>query len=426
MNAKSLLWRLLLVSFLVVPLSCQDEADVVQPSGSDTSESVPDDNFVPLELASLIAENTELSGFVSDELSLQARVKKSKPKKIRKARSINDRKGIPALHIFDYEGDDTGFSIVSADKREMPLLAYSEDGDFDVDDLENLPHGLVSWLEMMEEEINAIREGKDLRSIDEQGISSEWNNMILIAETLQSNINSRTNTDPCDRPGVNCGPDVPPPVTVGPLLQTTWGQGCGYNDNAPTASGGSCGKAKTGCVATAMAQVMRFHRRPSSYNWGAMPNDIDGEREAPEIARLMKAAGDAVGMTWGATVSNANTDKVDDALRGTFSYSSATWRNDRNYDHREIENNLKSRRPVILRGKQDKSCVLGIFCDYDNGHAWVCDGYKRYWTECCSYLNFYMNWGWNGAYDGWFAYNNWNPGSKTLNYKRGAVVNIIP
>ena len=427
MNVKSLLWRLLLVSFLVAPLSCQDEADVVAPSDLDDSGSVPDDNFISLEQASLIAENAELSGFVSNESSLQTRIKKSKPKKIAKAKSINDRKGKAMLHIFDYAGDEGGFSIISADKREMPVLAYSEDGDFDVDNLENLPHGLISWLAMMEEEINALREGKNILSTDEQGVASEWNNMVLVAEVLQNNVNSRTNTDPCDRPGVDCGPDVPPPVTVGPLLTTRWGQDCGYNDNTPaTSNSANCNNAPTGCVATAMAQVMRFHRRPTRYNWAAMPaGGFLTEGASPELARLMRDAGNSVDMTYGNTSSGSDTEDVDDALRGTFSYSSASWRGS-NYNHRDVESNLNSRRPVILRGRELNGCFLGIFCDYKNGHAWVCDGYRRYWTECCSYLNFHMNWGWNGRFNGWFAYANWNPDTFEFNYQRGAVINIIP
>ncbi len=202
--------------------------------------------------------------------SLRARVKTSKPKKIERAKSINDRKGKAALHIFDYKGKEGGFSIVPADKREMPILAYSEDGDFDVNDLQNLPPGLVSWLAMMEEEINSIREGRDIRSADEQVISSDWDNILFVAETLQSSPNNRTNVDPCDRPGSDCGSNLPPPITVGPLLTTRWGQDCGYNDDTPATSNvvGNCNNAPTGCVATAMAQVMRFHQRPTRFNWG--------------------------------------------------------------------------------------------------------------------------------------------------------------
>ena len=318
--------------------------------------------------------------------------------------------------------------MISADRREMPVLGYSEDGDFDVDDLENIPPELKSWIIMMEEEINSIREGNSLVATDPQETALEWNDIMLAVEAIQSSPNGRT-AALCPK-GARCdeddNPSPPPPVVVGPFLTTTWGQGCGYNDSAPIASGGPCGRALAGCVATAMAQVMRFHQHPTRYNWGAMPADIDGEREAPELARLMRDAGDAVGMDWGAGSSGAQTDKVDNALRGSFGYSSATWRNDRNYNHTEIKNNLKYRRPVILRGKRDKNCVLGIFCDYDGGHAWVCDGYRTYNTACCGYLRFHMNWGWDGAFNGWFAYNNWNPGSRAYNYKRGAVVNIRP
>ena len=417
---------------MLLVAGCQDDSELV-PSTTDNGTAIGQvvplgNNLVSLEEATLIAQNPELSSIISDEVSLRARIKKSKPKKIRKSRSIEDRKGQAAFYIFDYEGEEGGFSIVSADKREAPILGYSDDGDFDVDNLENLPPALVSWLAMMEEEINATRENKDIASINKQDVALEWNDMILAAKALQGTPNGRTNSDPCPQ-GARCddgGNTPPPPVTVGPLLQTTWSQGCGYNDRTPaTSNAGYCYNAPTGCVATAMAQVMRFHQRPTRFNWTLMPNSVSSENASPELARLMSEAGVSVGMNYGSSGSGAQTDKVDDALKGTFAYSSANWISN-NYSQETVKTNLKNRRPVILRGKSEKSCFLGLFCDYDGGHAWVCDGYRTYNTECCGYLYFHMNWGWGGSYNGWFAYNNWNPGTYTFNYKRAAVVDIRP
>ncbi len=413
-----------------IRLSCQDEIEQ-DSSSSDVSQNakVFGEDYVSLEIATLVAENPGLSSLVSDEPTLRARMKKEKPKKIRKSKTIDDSKGRPAFYIFDYEGDTGGFSIVSADKREAPLLAYSDNGDFDVDNLEELPPSLMSWLSMMEDEISAIREDISAVSVNSEDAALEWNDMELSAIALQqSDPNSRTSIicpqgARCDDPG---NPTPPPPITVGPFLQTTWSQGCGYNDNTPaTSNAGYCYNAPTGCVATAMAQIMRFHQYPSRYNWALMPNSVNSQGASSKLARLMKDAGVSVGMNYGSNSSGTQTDKVDDALRSTFSYSSASWI-DNSYSQETIKSNLNSRRPVILRGKSEKNCFLGIFCDYDGGHAWVCDGYRTYNTECCGYLYFHMNWGWGGSYDGWFGFNNWNLSSYAFNYKRAAVVNIKP
>lgn len=325
--------------------------------------------------------------------------------------------------------DDSFLSVVSADKREMPLLAFSDEGDLDVDDLENISPELIFWMAMMEEEINSIRDGEPLAVIDSKEAALVWNDIETVGEVLENSPNGRTNAGcppeaRCDDPGNT----PPPPVTVGPLMSTEWGQRCGYNNVCPVNSKGPCGRALTGCVAVAMAQVMRYHQHPSNYTWSGMGVTSSASSDPRHIARIMYDAGVSVGMDWDWNESTASTADVAGALKGSmFKYSSATWRNSRNYSSSEVKNNLKYRRPVILRGKRSKAgCFLGI-CDYKNGHAWVCDGYKTYNTECCGYLYFYMNWGWEGSNNGWFAYNKWSPpASGNYQYDRGAVVNIKP
>ena len=44
---------------------------------------------------------------------------------------------------------------------------------------------------------------------------------------------------------------------IGPLMQTTWGQGSPYNSFTPS-------NTPTGCVAVATAQIMRYHEWPNN------------------------------------------------------------------------------------------------------------------------------------------------------------------
>ena len=86
-------------------------------------------------------------------------------------------------------------------------------------------------------------------------------------------------------------------------------------------------------------------------------------------------------------------------------------------------------RPVYMRGGV-KKYWLGIIPYYGGGHAWVCDGYRRYRYPTLSYLYLQMNWGWNNTSNGWFAFNNFNPMAngeeQDFNYKVGCIVGIKP
>ncbi len=69
--------------------------------------------------------------------------------------------------------------------------------------------------------------------------------------------------------------------------------------------------------------------------------------------------------------------------------------------------------------------------DGSTGHAWVCDGYRRtryFYEDCDEIVTLYlhMNWGWNGTYNNYFAYNNFDPGSYEFNSNKSMAYNITP
>ena len=124
----------------------------------------------------------------------------------------------PAFYIFNY-GDDA-FVLVSGDDRMKPILGYSDKGTFTV---ENLPANIRSFLSSYVYEMAAL---------DDK------------ASTIQktSKITTRTTF----------------PTTVSPLLgDIMYNQSAPYNDLCPSSS-------VTGCVATAMSQVMRYHKYPTT------------------------------------------------------------------------------------------------------------------------------------------------------------------
>lgn len=105
-------------------------------------------------------------------------------------------------------------------------------------------------------------------------------------------------------------------------MQTTWGQGCGYNLELETLNCTlPCGKAYTGCVATAMAQIMRYHQHPTSFSWNSMTNNSGNF----PIALLMKDIGKNVGMDYKCDgSSSADTENVvANVFKSKYGYSSA-------------------------------------------------------------------------------------------------------
>jgi len=166
--------------------------------------------------------------------------------------------------------------------------------------------------------------------------------------------------DPIETPEVN--------VTIGPLLVTEWDQYYPYNTYCPVLSGGSSllnGHAYTGCVTTAMAQIMAYWKYPSGYLWTSM---ISKYPDYDEIARLM-------GNIFPYVITNYNTSGSGDGNPSTnivstfknyFGYSTASYKSyaqNNIRDYNILLTNLSNKQPVLLGGKNSS----------DIGHAWVCD-----------------------------------------------------
>jgi len=214
----------------------------------------------------------------------------------------------------------------------------------------------------------------------------------------------------------------------GPLLSTKWNQSCGYNDYTPTetqlgCSGLPCDRAYTGCVATAMAQVMKHHQYPSGYSWSNMPNTYGSS----ETSLLMSDIGKKVGMDYNCDGSGADTkSEVASSFTSDFGYSSARFLDYEGTVRDIVKSNIRAGNPVIFRGGENTG--WWIFGYYSNGHAWVCDGYlSSYYCEIgATYLSLHMNWGWGGSNDGYYSYNNFNPSDYDFNYKAGVILDIRP
>lgn len=278
-----------------------------------------------------------------------------------------------AFYVCSPQGvEDGGFVIVSADRRMTPILAFSEQGTFNVD---HLPDAMVWWLHLYVLELNE-KEAERAEKKD--------------ADTL---VSTRSVND----------------AEVKPLLgNIAWSQDKPFNNSCPLIDGN---RAATGCVATAMAQVLKYYRYPAApvgtgfyttqknktpkevklspyaFDWSNMLVNYNGaysQKQADAVANLMYACGVSVSMEYGYPESNANIVALTNALVDNMGYDSDLffagkdcW--SENEWHTLIQTELYSNRPVLYGGNMDK-----------RGHQFILDG-LRFMSGTPYY---HVNWGW--------------------------------
>ena len=315
-----------------------------------------------------------------------------------------------AFHIFN---TPNGFVIVSAADCATPILGYSDEGQFDVD---NIPIQLQDYLQDFVEQ---IQYGIENHLEADEATARQW-------ELVQSNghiIEQRATT------------------AVEPLLTDSWDQGCYYNAKCPEDPNGYCGHVLTGCVATSIAQIMHYWGYPTiglglytytpygypeqtanfgatTYDWANMPNSLSSSSTSAEIdavATLMWHCGVAINMQYGPNGSGSSYIYIPSALVNYFGYSeelSVVSRN--NYSDEDwldlMKGCLDTGRPIHYSGWPPNS---------GNGHSFVCDGYNAN-----NLLHF--NWGWSGECDGYYSINAMNPSLYAYTRNNIAIINICP
>jgi len=433
-------------------IGCSDDAnfdpneDKHQDQIENSSIEKANASVVPVEVAQNIAENYQRIKPERFNDGNNTSIKR----KIDTHHVINDKEGIPALYVFTYHKNQ-GYVVISADWRHEPVCAVTGNGTFPD---YKAPSMLINWFETTVENIEILRyEGFD----NTERARNAWNKIHGQITTTSSrnwtypecceecpnwpdcfdeNIDCETGGGPAEE---YCDPVWDPnpcgsytTTTVGPLLATTWGQGCGYNDQVPNlnctdicSANASNTRAWTGCVATAMAQVIRFHGISTShgYNYGSMPNGSGNS----EVQRLMDDAGESVDMNYGCDGSGANGGKGPNALKNEFDFGSANRNSYGASSYLTVINNHNRGLPVLLEGCRTRRRFLGITWWYANCHEWVCDGYERIRNNCYSYLDLHMNWGWNSSHNGWYLFNNWTlSNGRNYQYYQDYVHEIAP
>lgn len=372
--------------------------------------------YLPLlfSLASLTASATS-EHHLTAEQALQ-RVKAAMPEAIANDASAAARHRAPGntesplYYVFNLEGG--GYVITSADDRARTILGRCDEGQWDAD---NVPPAMQGWLESMSE------------------------GLLVLAQS-DADVPASATTDAC----LAAAPERAAAVRVEPLLkldgegEILWGQNTPFNNLCP-ASGST--HSATGCAATAMAQIMRYHRWPAqgrgsnsydtstigdsgsktsvsdtfegvSYDWSNMLTQYylttDGrpsnynDTQATAVATLMRHIGVASNMDYNTGASGTTEGPMLKAMIENFdydrslqiyyreNYTSADW-------YALLQSEIDAQRPVLMNGYS----VSG-------GHAFVIDGYDTQMGN--GYFHF--NWGWNGMSNGYYSVDITDPGEQ--------------
>jgi len=323
--------------------------------------------------------------------------------------------GQPVYYVFNVNTKD-GFVIVAAEDAAHPILGYSNKGQYVIPDKNN---NVGWWMNCRKQEIEYARTQNIAASSD---ITDEWTG--YVNNTVRNTHNVML-------------------TPVGPLSKSAWNQSPYYNDMCP---GGSV----TGCVATAMSQIMKYWAYPphghgysgywekqadgfansfgylsadydsSQYVWSAMDSAIYSTN--PEVAKLMYDCGVGVDMDYAPGGSGAWVVDGDyptcsqNSYVKYFGYNPATVKGvyEANYTYANwlvlIDNELTNHRLVQYVGNDSTA---------NAGHTWVCDGYD-------ASNNFSMNWGWGGADNMYVAANAIDVIGYHFNWWNEAVIGIEP
>ena len=310
-----------------------------------------------------------------------------------------------SIYFFDVENNG-GYVIVSGSDCGPSILGYTDRGSFDKEDI---PENMLSWLE-------------------------DYKSQIAYMEETGSVATSRGSST--SHPAIQT------------MLTTQWDQRYPFNLKCPTYKGNNC---VTGCVATAIAQIMYYHRNKSvnkttkeipgyyyeespdikvytfpegsTIDWGNMLNIYIGNETTAQkyaVANLMAYCGAAVKMRYNTGSSGAFDMDVAPGLINYFNYNETMLLEKRaNYSDEEWDNlvysELAKGNPVYYSGLSN----IG-------GHAFVCDGYdgKGY---------YHINWGWGGSSDGHFLLSALNPyaqgaggGDSGFNINQAFYKDMIP
>lgn len=350
---------------------------------------------------------------------------------------VSSLAGFSEIYIFN-ANNGQGYVIVSSDDCAKPILAYSTQESFPID---NIAPATQYWLKKYEKQITWAKSAKISNSTTQKSWKALLNNTMSTPKY---------------------------PDAVQPLITTQWNQQPYYNIYCPFDTSLYTNHTSTGCVATGMAQIMKYWNWPAhgygsysynwdnydywhygtlsadfqntTYQWDIMPNKLDASSTTEEInavATLMYHVGVSVQMSYnidGDGSSDAplllsefadsmyldHTYCPENSLPTFFGYKPTLYGLSRdNYVDTVWDNMLREEialeRPVLYCG----SGIDPITGKNNGGHCFILDGYD-------SYGFFHVNWGWGGRADDYFTTSALDVLIYSFTVDQGAIFGIEP
>ena len=347
--------------------------------------------------------------------------KVKKLKQVPRATEVSTAMENDCFYVFN-AGEDDGFVIISGDDRTPEVLGYADSGTFRADDM---PENMKAWLDEYASQIRHLA-----------GQGSRVNGQSL-----------KVSTHPA----------------VEPLMQTRWNQDAPYNGQCPVFFDESkYGQAVTGCVALALAQVMKSWNYPdktlkaipgytcttdwssyigssspsyistpsmdvTTFDWGNMLNTYDSSASSTQkkaVATLLQTCATALQADFGIDDTggtSADAQNLKGVLTDYFDYDkSMRYVSRSSYTSDEWDNliyaEMNARRPVFFSGRSTTS-----------GHTFVVDGYDGQGY-------YHVNWGWGGLNNGYFLLGILTPedesgigaGKRGYNFDVSALIGVKP
>ena len=289
--------------------------------------------------------------------------------------------------FYVFNAGDTGFVIISADDFYRPIIGYSSNGKYDVNDV---PPALQDYLDGIVEARSMNRMSRNAAAPD---VAADWR-MLENTGKLVSRHGGRG---------------------TGYFVQTKWDQSYPYNYYCPEDPAGDHGHAIVGCLATSTAQLVAFWKDPEHgygnhcyyhedygticadyqntyYDWDNIANTITAQSPIEQIqavALISFHCGVCIDMGYGPDGSGGASAPIPGAMNTYFHYSNAIVQRSRNdYDTQVWK--------AMVREQFDMGWPMYYGgCDTDGCHAFICDGYD-------DYDMFHFNLGWGGSSDGWY------------------------
>jgi hypothetical protein len=397
---------------MLVSLFCGCKNDKPYPLEEEETPSVTSPLGVSIHDAMEVAAHYQPS--LKDSTEATAR-KASVSERIVDQKTIVDSvDGKPLLYIFK---KDRGFTIVSADMHTMPVLAYSDHSSVD---LRNVPDGVQLWLETAK----VIREARKDTAPPHLIVAKEWQKFLSRKlKVTDSNCIEWYQYGQFMCKGLS--------TTKGPLLTTAWGQTALSTTQLSTAGDcDGCGRRVAGCGPVAMAQMQEFYHpdfsRPRFTN-GKCTATTAGENN---LGTLMKDMGSKANSSYNYMGSCNTFTWPGNVKSGLKSYGfSSGGSGIEAYQYSLIKNELGGNHPVIFWGSTCLDC-------WSNYHIWICDGYQENYysefncaTKQCNEWTFsylHMNWGWDGGWNDYYAFGQYNPNGNNYNGNLHVISGIRP